>query len=101
VATGATATSADGLTFDFIPPPTSNGQVLITDTGDPNTMIVSASKLVGSTTTFYASGETNVQANVSINNGKVSVSFPGTIWVYNLANSSDSAQLSVGTITQQ
>ena len=29
-ATGATATSADGLVFLFLPPPTSNGQMLIT-----------------------------------------------------------------------
>jgi hypothetical protein len=99
-ATGATATSADGLVFLFLPPPTSNGQMLITDSGDPNTVRVSVSKLSGSSTTFYISGETNVQASVTVS-GKVSASFPGSIWVHNMANYSDSAQLSVGTITQQ
>jgi len=100
-ATGATATSADGLTFLFFTPPTSNGQMLITDTGDPNTIMVSASRLSGTNTTFYTSTETNVQASVTVNGGKVSVSFPGSVWVHNMANYSDSAQLSVGTITQQ
>jgi hypothetical protein len=100
-ATGATATSADQLTFGFITPPTSSGQLLITDSGDPNTLLVSVSKLSGTSTTFYLNQETNVMANVTVNNGKISVSFPGTIWLYNLANSNDSAQLSVGTITQQ
>jgi len=101
VATGATSTSGDGLTFLFVPPPTSSGQMLITDTGDPNTIMVSASRLSGTNTTFYTSTETNVQASVTINSGKVSVSFPGSIWVHNMSNYSDSAQLSVGTITQQ
>jgi hypothetical protein len=100
-ATGATATSADGLTFAFVTPPTSSGQMLITDSGDPNTVMVSTSNLSGTNTTFYLNEETNVMANVTINNGKISVSFPGTIWLHNLSNSSDSAQLSVGTITQQ
>jgi len=59
------------------------------------------SKLSGTTTTFYLNEETNVMANVTVNNGKISVSFPGTIWLHNLANTNDSAQLSVGTITQQ
>jgi len=100
-ATGATATSADGLTFGFTTPPTSSGQLLITDSGDPNTLMVSVSKLTGTSTTFYLNAETNVMADVTVSNGKVSVSFPGTIWLYNLSNSSDSAQLSVGTIVQQ
>jgi hypothetical protein len=100
-ATGATATSADGLTFVFSTPPASSGQMLITDSGDPNTVLVSISKLSGTTTTFYLNQETNVMANVAINNGKISVSFPGSIWLHNLANSNDSAQLSAGTITQQ
>jgi hypothetical protein len=100
-ATGATATSADQLTFAFITPPTSSGQLLITDSGDPNTLLVSVSKFSGTSTTFYLNEETNVMANVTVNNGKISVSFPGTIWLHNLANSNDSAQLSAGTITQQ
>lgn len=100
-ATGATATSADGLTFAFTTPPTNSGQLLITDTGDPNTLLVSVSKLSGTTTTFYLNGETSVMANVTVNNGKISVNFPGTIWLYNLSNANDSAELSVGTITQQ
>jgi hypothetical protein len=97
----ASTPSADGLTFIFATPPTSNGQMLITDSGEPNTLLVSASNLFGTNTTFYLSQETTVKADVSVSSGKVSVSFPGTIWLYNLANSNDSAQLSVGTITQQ
>jgi hypothetical protein len=100
-ATGATATSADGLAFLFNTPPTTSGQMLITDTGDPNTIMVSTSNLTGSLSTFYLNGETNVQANVTVSGGKVSVSFPGSIWLHDMANYSDSAQLSVGTITQQ
>jgi hypothetical protein len=100
-ATGASATSADGLAFVFATPPSSSGQMLITDSGDPNTVLVSISNLSGTTTTFYLNEQTDVMANVTINNGKISVSFPGSIWLHNLANSSDSAQLSAGTITQQ
>jgi len=40
-------------------------------------------------------------ANVTVNNGKVGVSFAGKIWLYNVSNASDSAQLSIGTITEQ
>jgi hypothetical protein len=101
VATGATATSTDQLTFGFTTSPTSSGQLPITDSADPNTLLVSISKSTGTSTTFYLNGETNVKADVTVNNGKISVSFPGTIWLYNLSNSSDSAQLSAGTITQQ
>lgn len=100
-AQGGSATSADGLTFIFMTPPTASGQMLITDSNAPNTVIVSVSKLSGTSTTFYTSGETNVSVNINVNSGKVSASFPGTIWLYNLANSKDSAQLSVGTIAQQ
>jgi hypothetical protein len=100
-AAGSTTTSADGLAFLFITPPTSSGQMLITDTDDPNTVMVAASKLSGTSTTFYINGTTNIQANVTVNNGKISISFPGKIWLHNMANFSDSAQLSIGTITQQ
>lgn len=97
----ASTSSADGLAFVFTTPPTTNGQMLITDSGEPNTLLVSTSTLFGTNTTFYLSQETTVKADVSVSTGKVSVSFPGTIWLHNLANSNDSAQLSVGTITQQ
>jgi hypothetical protein len=40
-------------------------------------------------------------ANVTINAGKISVTFPGKIWLHNVQNFNDSAQVSVGTITQQ
>jgi hypothetical protein len=99
-ATGATSTSVDALVFEFPSAPTSSGQFLITDTGDPNTMRVAVTKLSGGVATGYYSGETTVKADVNVN-GKVSVSFPGNIWLYNIANSSDSAQLSTGTITEQ
>ena len=79
VASGETSTSGDELTFLFVPPPTSSGQMLITDTGDPNTIMVSASRFSGTNIIFYNSTETNVQASVTINGGKVSVSFPGSI----------------------
>lgn len=99
-ATGATTTSSNGLTFSFTPPPASSGQVLITNSNDPNTVLVTASILAGTTTTFYLNDVTNINANVTVN-GKVGVNFPGTIWLHNLSNFNDSLQLSVGTITQQ
>jgi hypothetical protein len=100
-ATGATSTSANGLVFTFIGPPTQSTQMLITNSSDPNTVMVSVSKLSGSTATFYTDDITNIRANVTVNNGKVGISFPGTIWLHNEADYNDSAQLSVGTITQQ
>jgi hypothetical protein len=75
--------------------------MLITDTGDSNTVVVSVMALIASGNTNYISRKTSVKANVTVNNSKVSASFPGNIWLYNDVNSSDSAQLSVGTITQQ
>jgi hypothetical protein len=99
-ATGATATSADGLVFAFTPPPAANGQMLITNSNDANTVLVAVSNLSGTTTTFYINDVTNVHANVAINNSKLSVNFPGKIWLHNMTNYSDSAQLSVGTISQ-
>ena len=89
------------LTFRLFPPPTSSSEMLITDTGDPNTVVVSVMALIASGNTNYISRKTSVKANVTVNNSKVSASFPGNIWLYNDVNSSDSAQLSVGTITQQ
>jgi hypothetical protein len=100
-ASGYTATDANGLVFTFMTPPTSSTQMLIDDSGDANTVLVSTSKLSGTTTTFYSNDVTNVTANVTVNNGKVGISFPGSIWLHNLANYNDSAQLSIGTITEQ
>jgi len=100
-AAGSSSTSANGLVFAFTTPPTSSGQMLITDSDDPNTVMVGVSKLTGNTTTYYMNSTTNVMANVTVNNGKVGVSFAGKIWLYNVSNASDSAQLSVGTITEQ
>jgi hypothetical protein len=100
-ASGYTATSAEGLVFTFMTPPTSSTQMLIDDSGDANTVVVSTSKLSGTTTTFYSNDVTNVTANVTVNNGKVGVSFPGNIWLHNLADYNDSAQLSISTITEQ
>ena len=100
-ASGSTATSANGLIFAFTTPPTSNGQMRITNSNDPNTVLVATSNLSGTTTTFYGNDVTNINANVTVNNGKVSINFPGNIWLHNLSNFNDSAQLSVGTITQQ
>jgi len=89
------------LMFAFSTPPTSSGEMLITDSGDPNTVVITVARCTfGIGCTFYVSGKTNVQANVTVN-GKVSVDFPGSIWVHNQANYSDSTQLSVGTITSQ
>jgi len=100
-AAGSSTTSANGLVFAFNTPPTSSGQMLITDSDEPNTVMIGVSKLSGTTTTFYMNSTTNVNANVTVNNGKVGISFPGKIWVYNVSDVSDSAQLSIGTITQQ
>ena len=98
---GATSTSADGLVFEFATPPVSNSQIPITNSGDPNTILVTVTRLSGITTTFYSNDVTNVSADVRVSTGKVSVTFPGKIWLHNMTNFSDSAQLSVGTITQQ
>ena len=57
--------------------------------------------MVGEDTDQGGNSTTNVMANVTVNNGKVGVSFAGKIWLYNVSNASDSAQLSVGTITEQ
>ena len=100
-ATGTTATNANGLTFTLMPPPTGNAQMLINDSGDPNTVLVTVSKLSGSNTTFYSNAATNTTASVTMNNGKVGISFTGSIWLHNFANYNDSAQLSIGAITQQ
>jgi len=100
-ALGGGSGSGSGLSFLFSTTPTTNGQVLITDSGLPNTVGVGVSTFSGINTKYYVSDATNVKANITITNGKISVSFPGTIWMHNLANSADSAQLSVGTITQQ
>ena len=100
-AAGSTTTSANGLVFFFATPPTSSGQMPITDSNDPNTVLVSVSNLSGTSTTFYNSSTTNINANVTVNNSKISISFPGKIWLHNVSNFSDSAQLSIGTITEQ
>jgi len=90
--------------FQFSTPPTSSGEMLITYSGDPspNTVVITVSRSTAAIGAFtsYISGKTNVKANVTVN-GKVAVSFPGSIWIHNQANYSDSTQLSVGTITSQ
>ncbi|HEV7620125.1 MAG TPA: hypothetical protein VGO09_00255, partial [Flavisolibacter sp.] len=100
-ASGSTSNNSNGLVFTFITPPTQSTQMLITNTNDPNTVFVSTSNLTGTTTTFYSNDVTTIKANVTVNNGKIGISFPGTIWLHNDSNFNDSAQLSVGTITQQ
>jgi hypothetical protein len=101
--TAATYGATSTLMFQFSSPPTSSGEMLITDSGDPtpNTVVITVARSTyGIGSTFYLSGRTNVKANVTVN-GKVSVGFAGRIWVHNWGNYSDSTQLSVGTITQQ
>jgi hypothetical protein len=100
-ATGATSTNSNGLVFTFMTPPTQSSQMLITSTYDANTVLVSTSNLTGTATTFYSNDITNIKANVTVSGGKISITFPGTIWLHNNSNFNDSAQLSVGTITQQ
>ena len=100
-ASGSTATSSNGLIFSFTTPPTISGQMLITNSNDPNTVLVGVSILSGTTTTFYINSLTDIKANVTVNNGKVGINFPGKIWLHNMSDFNDSAQLSVGTITQQ
>jgi hypothetical protein len=100
-AAGGSAYLSSGLLFAFAVPPTASGQMLITNTNAPNTVLAGITIVSQGTNTFYANDPTNVSANVTVQNGKVSVSFPGTIWLHNMANHADSAQLSVGTITQQ
>jgi hypothetical protein len=88
--------------FQFSTPPTSSGEMLISDAGDPNTVVITVSRSAAAMGAFtsYISGKTNVKANVAVK-GKVSIGFPGRIWVHNWTNYSDSTQLSAGTITQQ
>jgi hypothetical protein len=99
-AQGNTSTLQNGLVFAFATAPTANGQMLISNTNAPNTVLAGITIVSNGANTFYANDPTNVYANVAIQNGKISVSFPGTIWLHNMANHADSAQLSVGTITQ-
>jgi len=99
-AEGNTAASQHGLVFAFATPPYNPGQLLITNTNAPNTILAGVIVVAGSSYTFYANDSTNVYADLTLPNGKVSVSFPGMIWLYNSNNHSDSAQLSVGTIGQ-
>lgn len=100
--TAATYGANSILMFQFSTPPTSSGEMLITDSGDPNTMVVTVSRSTAGIGAFtsYISGKTNVKAHVTVN-GKVAVSFPGSIWIHNWTNYSDSTLLSAGTITQQ
>ena len=89
------------LSFQFFPLATSNGEMLITDSRDSNTLLISVLDRTSSAGNSYFNGTTSVKANVAIINSKVSASFPGSIWLYNERNPLDSAQISVGTITQQ
>ncbi len=49
---------------------------------------------------IYVNTLTLVKASINAQ-GKLSVTFPGKLWVYNWARANDSLQLSVGTIAQQ
>src|ERR1044071_5637670 len=61
-ATAAGPNSTYILTFQFFPPPTSSGEMLITDTGDPNTVVVSVAEPAASGTNKYINGKTSVKA---------------------------------------
>lgn len=100
-AAGSTQSNANGLVITFTTPPTTSTQMLITNSNDPNTVLVTASRLSGSTTTFWSNDITNVSASITLQNGKVGISFPGTIWLHNISDFNDSAQLSIGTIREQ
>ena len=99
-ATGGSTSSADLLNFSFITEPTSSQHALITNTNFQGTVLITASHVSGSTYSFYKNGATSVNANITVANGKVGVSFPGAIWLHNLSNENDSLQLTVGAITQ-
>ena len=99
-ATGATATSTNGLVFTFITIPTASEQALITDTYAMGTVLVETTNTSGSAFTSYTNGPTNVKANITISGGKISAGFPGTIWLHNINNVNDSLPLTVGNISQ-
>lgn len=99
-ATGYTSTNLNSLAFNFWSIPTNGQQLTINNTYASGTIFVTASKMVNSVITSYSNKATTVKATVTIANSKVSVNFPGTIWVYNNNNANDSLQLSAGTITQ-
>jgi hypothetical protein len=99
--TAATYGATSTLMFAFSTPLTSSGEMLITDSGDPNTVAITVARSTfGIGSVLYFSGKTNVKATVTVN-GKVSVGFPGSIWIHNQSNYSDSTLLSAGTIIQQ
>lgn len=100
-AAGSTQSNANGLVFTFTTPPVNSTQMLITNSNDSNTVLVTAARQTGTTTTFWSNTITNVMANVTLQNGKVGISFPGTIWLHNESNFNDSAQISISTIRQQ
>lgn len=99
-ATGATQTSNNSLVFTFSPPPTASSQMLISNSGAPNTVMISVMRLAGQTVTIYTNDIPTVNSKITVANSKVSATFSGEIMLHNANNYNDSLRLSVGTITQ-
>jgi hypothetical protein len=93
--------SSNELAFAFYTPPAITRPMLITNTKTANTVMVEITVTSATTKTFYVSDATTIDAYITVSGGKVSATFPGSIWLHNTANYADSAKLSVRTITQQ
>jgi hypothetical protein len=97
-ATGFTATNANYLFFSFSTAPTNGAQFSLNSTGA--SVVISAVKMVNSTSTTYINKTSSVKATTSITSGKVGVSLPSSIWLFNNSNINDSIQLTASSITQ-
>jgi hypothetical protein len=87
------------LAFFFPTPLTSSGQMLIMNNSVINSVDVGV-VILGLPNTFYECTKTNVYANVTYSSpNKVSIGFAGSIWLHNQGNYSDSAELSISTIS--
>jgi hypothetical protein len=75
--------------------------MLITNTKTANTVMLEVTAASATAKTFYVNDATTIDAYITVSGGKVSATFPGSIWLHNTANYADSIKLSVNTITQQ
>lgn len=107
IASSATSNDNYSLKFTIFGTPTVSGLTLpITNTYLANTSYITYTQIIGQTATVYTNKLTNVTASVNYyfvdgtNTNKLAVSIPGSIWLYNKNNATDSVAFSSGTLIQ-
>ncbi|XZF13874.1 hypothetical protein ACTHGU_18990 [Chitinophagaceae bacterium MMS25-I14] len=101
-AANGNASNANGVYFNFTTYPTANGTYKVVENAtNANEVDITTLTYSGATFSTYGStGNDNINATVTVNNGKVSINVP-SVWMKNSTTGTDSVKLTANVTQTQ